>query len=111
MYSKSLADVFVETANRFQGLERPVMLVHHPLSGQADVSEFHLDTGRLCVMLSRHRVACFVLAREEILGMLERYAPSGDRVLGINRNAEYEGWRAHVTIQAQLQARGAVVTL
>ncbi len=28
-----LADVFVEIANRFQGLERPLMFVQHPLSG------------------------------------------------------------------------------
>ena len=107
----SLAGVFVETANRFQGLERPVMLVHHPLSGRTDAAEFHLDAGRLCVMLSRHRVACFVLARAGILDALDRYAPSGDRVLGIDQDAEYEGWRAHVTIQAQLQVRGAVVPL
>jgi hypothetical protein len=107
----SLADVFVETANRFQGLERPVMLVHHPLSGRTDAAEFHLDAGRLCVMLSRHRVACFVLARAGILDTLDRYAPSGDRVLGIDRDAEFEGWRAHVTIQEQLRIRGAVVPL
>jgi hypothetical protein len=107
----SLAGVFVETANRFQGLQRPVMLVHHPLSGRTDAAEFHLDAGRLCVMLSRHRVACFVLAREGVLDMLERYAPSGHRVLGIDRDAEYEGWRAHVTIQTQLRSRGAVVTI
>jgi hypothetical protein len=107
----SLADIFVETANRFQGLERPVMLVHHPLSGRTDAAEFHLDAGRLCVMLSRHRVTCFVLAREGVLDMLERYAPSGHRVLGIDCDAEYESWRAHVTIQTQLRSRGAVVTI
>jgi len=107
----ALAGVFVETANRFQGLERPVMLVHHPLSGRTDAAEFHLDAGRLCVMLSRHRIACFILAREGIFDTLERYAPSGDRVLSIDRDTEYEGWRAHMTIQAQLRVRGTVVTL
>ena len=30
-----LADVFAETGDRFQGLERPIMLVHRPLSGPA----------------------------------------------------------------------------
>ena len=46
-----LSDVFVETANRFQGIERPFMFVHHPLSGRSDATAFHLDAGRLCVML------------------------------------------------------------
>ena len=53
-----LNDVFVESANRFQGLERPLMFVLHPLSGRADATDFHLDAGRLCVLFSRHRVAC-----------------------------------------------------
>jgi hypothetical protein len=38
-----LAEVFVETANRFQGLERPLMFVQHPLSGRADATNFHLE--------------------------------------------------------------------
>jgi hypothetical protein len=42
------------------------MLVYHPLSGRVDASAFHLDAGRLCVALSRHRVVCFVFARAGI---------------------------------------------
>jgi hypothetical protein len=87
------------------------MLVHHPLSGRTDAAEFHLDAGRLCVMLSRHRIVCFILARQGILDTLERYAPSGDRVLGIDRDPGYEGWRSHVTIQTQLRARGSVLAI
>ena len=55
-----LSDVFVETANCFQGIERPFMFVHHPLSGRANATAFHLDAGRLCVMLSRHRIGCWI---------------------------------------------------
>jgi hypothetical protein len=40
-----LSGVVVETTNRFQGLERPLMFVHHPLSGRADATGFHLDAG------------------------------------------------------------------
>jgi hypothetical protein len=40
-----LEEVFVETAHRFQGLERPLMFVQHPLSGRADATAFHLDAG------------------------------------------------------------------
>lgn len=102
------ADVFVETANRFQGLERPIMLVYHPLSGRADATEFHLDAGRLCVMLSRHSVACFVFGRQGIERQLLRYAPSGDRPLGSQDDPEYVGWRAHITLLRSLTERGRI---
>jgi superfamily I DNA and/or RNA helicase len=90
-----LGDVFVETANRFQGLERPLMFVQHPLSGRADATDFHLDAGRLCVLLSRHRVACWIFGREGVGRQLRRYAPTGDRSLGISDDSEFEGWRAN----------------
>ncbi len=106
-----LADVFVETADRFQGLERPVMIVYHPLSGRADASEFHLDAGRLCVMLSRHRVACFIVTRGGIENLLLRHASSGERILGIEEDAEFGGWKAHLTVLQTLHQQGRVVGL
>ena len=48
-------DTLVGTANQLQGLERPISVVLHPLAGYRDLSAFTLDTGRACVMLSRHR--------------------------------------------------------
>ncbi|BFO21790.1 hypothetical protein SHKM778_81780 [Streptomyces sp. KM77-8] len=36
-----------------------------PLSGRPDATAFHLETGRLCVLTSRHRHACIVVCREE----------------------------------------------
>jgi AAA domain-containing protein len=100
-----LADVFVETANRFQGLERPLMFIQHPLSGRADATNFHLDAGRLCVMLSRHRVACWVFAREGVSRMLRKYAPRGDRSLGISDDPEFRGWRANIQLMRALEER------
>ena len=105
------AEVLVETADRFQGLERQVMIVHHPLSGRADAGAFHLDAGRLCVMLSRHRVACFVVARGGIEPLLHHYAPGGNRALGMYNDPEFEGWRAHVTLLAHLEKQGRIVRL
>jgi hypothetical protein len=93
-----LTEVFVETANRFQGIERPFMFVHHPLSGRADATAFHLDAGRLCVMLSRHRIGCWIFGRQGITEQLTRFAPAGDRALGIDEDLEYRGWRAHLTL-------------
>ncbi|MBK1840274.1 AAA family ATPase [Azospirillum sp. YIM B02556] len=97
-----MADVFVETANRFQGIERPFMFVHHPLSGRADATAFHLDAGRLCVMLSRHRIGCWIFGRQGIIEQLTRFAPAGNRALGIDEDPEYQGWRAHLTLLAAL---------
>lgn len=103
-----LADVFVETANRFQGIERPFMFVHHPLSGRADATAFHLDAGRLCVMLSRHRIGCWIFGREGIGEQLMRFTPAGDRALGIDDDPEYRGWRAHLTLMGALARSGRV---
>lgn len=97
-----LESVFVETANKFQGIERPFMFVHHPLSGRADATAFHLDAGRLCVMLSRHRIACWVFGRAGIAEQLQRFTPAGDRALGIDDDPEYRGWHAHLTIMLAL---------
>ncbi len=101
--------LYVETSDRFQGLERPVMIVQHPLSGRADADAFHLDAGRLCVMLSRHRNACFVLSRAGLLEMLTRHAPGGERILDIEEDTEYEGWKAHHALLSSLVAEGRVL--
>jgi superfamily I DNA and/or RNA helicase len=108
---RGFEDVFVETADRFQGLERPVMLVYHPLSGRADADQFHLDAGRLCVALSRHRVACLLVGRTGVEDLLLRYAPSGERVLGSDEDREYAGWRAQVSIAQMLRTAGRVLRL
>lgn len=98
----ALSGVFVETANRYQGIERPFMFVHHPLSGRADATAFHLEAGRLCVMLSRHRIGCWVFGRQGIGEQLMRFAPAGNRALGIDEDPEYRGWQAHLTLMAAL---------
>jgi len=54
-------DVLVGTANQLQGLERSAVVVLHPLAGYRDISTFAADTGRTCVMLSRHRTHLTVI--------------------------------------------------
>jgi hypothetical protein len=98
----ALDGVLVETADRFQGLERAVMIAHHPLSGRLDADVFHLDPGRWCVMLSRHRVAAFVVTRDGVDPMLRAYTPLGDRVLGAADDPELAGLRAHLSIARAL---------
>ena len=97
--------ILVETADRFQGLERQIMIVYHPLSGQFNIDAFHLDAGRFCVMLSRHRLACFLVTRGGIETVLERQRPQGNRILGIDEDQEYLGWKVHLQVQQALRKR------
>ncbi|WP_413470762.1 AAA domain-containing protein [Streptomyces sp. C8S0] len=71
-----LHGVTVDTANRLQGCEFRVTIVLHPLSGRGDASAFHLEAGRLCVLTSRHRHACIVVARASIAELLDAHPPT-----------------------------------
>ena len=89
--------VTVDTANVLQGREFEVVLVWHPLSGRRDASTFHLDAGRLCVLLSRHRQACIVVSRGGIRDQLHAH-PSTDPVWLGEAAPMTDGWHAHLTI-------------
>jgi hypothetical protein len=96
-----LAGVTVDTANKLQGREFDVTLVWHPLSGRADASAFHLETGRLCVLLSRHRQACVVVARAGIRALLDSHPSSQPVHLDVPPKFP-DGWRAHQTVMDHL---------
>lgn len=53
-------------------------------------------------MLLRHRVACWIVGYQGIAQQLMRYAPVGDRALGIDDDPEYRGWRSHLTVMSWL---------
>lgn len=72
----------VTTPERWQGLERPVMIAVHPLSGVMLPSSFDLETGRLCVMASRHRSACIFVTRDHVGETLNTHLPVADQALG-----------------------------
>jgi hypothetical protein len=72
----------VTTPERWQGLQRPVMIAVHPLSGIVIPSSFDLETGRLCVMASRHRSACFFVTRDNVGRTLDGHLPNADQALG-----------------------------
>jgi hypothetical protein len=74
--------VVVDTPERWQGLERPVMIVAHPLSGVVRPSAFDLETGRLCVMASRHLAGLVLVGRDHIGETLENHIPSADQAVG-----------------------------
>ena len=72
----------VTTPERWQGLQRPAMIAVHPLSGVQIPSSFDLETGRLCVMASRHRSACFFVTRDGVGHTLDTHLPAADQALG-----------------------------
>jgi hypothetical protein len=97
-----VADVVVDTANRLQGREFDVTVVLHPLSGRRDATAFHLEAGRLCVLLSRHRHACVVVARAGIPALLDAH-PSVEPV-HLNVPVKFpDGWEAQQSIMAHLE--------
>lgn len=96
-----LPAVTVDTANRLQGRQFEVTLVWHPLSGRRDASAFHLETGRLCVLASRHRQACIVVARAGIEDQLHEYPADEPVWLGTDP-PPIDGWAANVTFLGHL---------
>ena len=91
----------VDTANRLQGAEFDVTIVLHPLSGRRDATAFHLEAGRLCVLASRHRHACIVVARAGIADLLDAH-PSDEPVhLGVRAKFP-DGWEANHALLAHL---------
>ena len=106
---RDLRHVHVETANRFQGLERKVVIALHPLSGKQRPNEFAAEAGRMCVAISRHRVGCIMIGRDGIREVLDRLVPDDGRFLGQIGDPFFEGWRAHSTMCAALEERNAIV--
>ncbi|MEU5536218.1 AAA domain-containing protein [Streptomyces sp. NPDC020362] len=96
-----VADVTVDTANRLQGREYDVTVVLHPLSGRPDATAFHLETGRLCVLASRHRHACIVVCRAGVGDLLDDYPSTEPVQLGTLVKFP-DGWEANHAVLAHL---------
>jgi len=78
-----------------------VTIVLHPLSGRIDATAFHLEAGRLCVLTSRHRHACIVVARAGIPELLDAH-PSTEPV-HLNVPVKFpDGWEANQSVMAHL---------
>jgi hypothetical protein len=95
-------EVIVSTANRIQGREYDVTLVWHPLAGRRDATKFHLEAGRMCVMLSRHRHACIVVGRGGALRLLEEFPDSDPMFLGEPEKFP-DGWQANHDVLKHLE--------
>ena len=84
----------VSTANKVQGREYEVVLVWHPLAGRRDATAFHLEAGRMCVMLSRHRQACIVVGRAGADRLLDEF-PDADPIFLDEPEKFPDGWEAN----------------
>ncbi|MEV5479807.1 MULTISPECIES: AAA domain-containing protein [Streptomyces] len=93
--------VAVDTANRLQGREFDVTVVLHPLSGRPDATAFHLETGRLCVLASRHRHACIVVCRAGVADLLDAHPSTEPVSLGVTVKFP-DGWEANHAVLAHL---------
>jgi hypothetical protein len=93
--------VAVDTANRLQGREFDVTVVLHPLSGRPDATAFHLETGRLCVLTSRHRHACVVVCRAGVAELLDEHPSTEPVQLGVTVKFP-DGWEANHAVLAHL---------
>ncbi|MEU6144226.1 AAA domain-containing protein [Streptomyces sp. NPDC047081] len=96
-----VTEVTVDTANRLQGREYDVTVVLHPLSGRPDATAFHLETGRLCVLASRHRHACIVICRAGVTDLLDDYPSTEPVQLGTLVKFP-DGWEANHAVLARL---------
>jgi hypothetical protein len=100
--------VSVDTPERWQGLERQVMVVIHPLSGVLNPSAFDLATGRLCVMASRHRVGLILISRDHLGRTLEEFLPAAEQALGLPDEVG-RGHAQHLAVWQTLKRNGRIV--
>ncbi len=95
----------VSTANKVQGREYQVVLVWHPLAGRRDATAFHLEAGRMCVMLSRHRQACIVVGRAGADRLLAEF-PDSDPIFLDEPEKFPDGWEANSLVLDHLSGFG-----
>ena len=74
--------VRVDTPERWQGLQKPMMIAVHPMSGVVSPSPFDLETGRLCVMASRHQAGLIIVSRDHVGETLANYVPAAEQAPG-----------------------------
>ena len=105
---RSSRQVFVDTPEIWQGLERPIMVVKHPLSGMRRLDKFGLEPGRWSVSLSRHVLGCVIVGRDGIGKSLEDHSHDcADRPMG-SEDIEWAGWQAHQRVWKELERCGCL---
>jgi len=101
------AHVRIDTPERWQGLQKPVMIAVHPMSGVTSPSAFDLETGRLCVMASRHQAGLIVVSRDHVGTTLANYVPPAEQAPG-RPDAVGRGHDAHLKFWGRLVTESRV---
>lgn len=101
--SRAGLEVQVDTANKLQGMTFEVVIAWHPLAGMMEGDAFHLDPGRLCVMLTRHRHACVVVGRAGDRELVQGIPPATPAYVGWATNPALDGWFAHEAVFRALE--------
>jgi hypothetical protein len=103
-----IAPAFANTPEVVQGRQAPIVIAKHPLSGVPRASSFDMDPGRLCVMLSRHQLACIVVTRADVPDALSKYEHDcGERRAG-RPDDIWTGFQAHRHFYELIAAHGRV---
>jgi AAA domain len=103
-----IAPAFANTPEVVQGRQAPIVIAKHPLSGVPAPSSFEMDPGRLCVMLSRHQLACVVVTRADVPAALSKYEHDcGERRAG-RPDAIWAGYQAHRRFYELMDSRGRI---
>ncbi len=108
--SQQLQHIRVDTPERWQGLQRLVTIAVHPLSGMLRPSAFDLETGRLCVMASRHQGGMIIVGRDHIGDTLDRIIVGADQPIG-RPDVSGRGHYQHTTFWNSLGLRNRIVSL
>jgi hypothetical protein len=95
--------VKVDTANKLQGLQYELLIAWHPLAGLPDADGFHLDPGRLCVLMTRHRQACIVVGRASDRTLVAGLPPTTPAYLGYDPDPVLDGWAVHQAVFGGLE--------
>jgi hypothetical protein len=82
-------------AEQAGGLEFEVVFAWHPLSGSPEADVFHLDPGRMCVLLTRHRHACVVVGRAGDRDLLDDRRHRRSPSWGWDPDPVLDGWDVH----------------
>jgi len=97
-----LGAVIVDNANKLQGREFDFSICWHPLAGLNEADEFYLESGRLCVMCTRHRHACIVVGRAGDRELVKGLPPSTPAWPGVESDHILRGWEVHQSIFSAL---------
>lgn len=104
------SEIMVDTTERWQGLQRPIMIAIHPVSGVTDPGVFDLETQRLCVMASRHQIGLIIVTRDHLPRTLHELTPSATQHPG-RPDASGDGREKHEQFWGDLERAGRVVAL